>query len=177
MTKKASLLTAAALAGALYLAASPFLAVRSLQTAIEQRDSEALEDRIDFPALRENLKEQLNAFMIARATEEQGGSPLGALAVGLASRFADGMVDSFVTPAGLAQAMSGEKMATRASGPGGAAERADGELFRDARYSYHSLDRFSVWLPNASGGETRLVLKRRGLSWKLTNIALPLDEL
>jgi hypothetical protein len=34
-----------------------------------------------------------------------------------------------------------------------------------------------VWVPNDTGGETRFVLKRDGLSWKLVNIVIPMDTL
>ena len=48
--------------------------------------------------------------------------------------------------------------------------------FQHARYRYDSLSRFSVWVPSDNGQETRFVLQRDGLSWKLVNVILPLDE-
>lgn len=46
-------------------------------------------------------------------------------------------------------------------------------LFKDARYSYDSPDRFSVWVGNDKGVEIRYVLVRTGISWKLGNIVIP----
>jgi hypothetical protein len=46
---------------------------------------------------------------------------------------------------------------------------------QNARYSYDSLRQFSVWLPDDKGQETRFVLQRDGVSWRLVNLVLPID--
>jgi hypothetical protein len=51
------------------------------------------------------MKEQVNAVMIKDAASELEDNPFGALAIGFASKLVGGMVDSFVTPSGLANLM------------------------------------------------------------------------
>ena len=89
----------------------PHLAVRGLETAIRERDAAALDERVDFSHLRENLKGQLSAMMVKKTGPLLKDNPLGALATGFASIFVGGMVESLVTPDGLAALASGEDAA------------------------------------------------------------------
>jgi hypothetical protein len=89
----------------------------------------------------------------------------------------DGVVDSFVTPAGLASLMGGEKPSNQASGgteTGGPREKD--ELFQNAEYGYDSLSKFSAWVPTDDGKEIRFILQRDGLSRRLVKVALPIGE-
>lgn len=178
------------IAGAGYLYFSPHLALGELRDAIDEGDEEKLRDHVDFPVLRENLKDQLNAVLMEEASDGMAENPLGALAIGLASRLVEPVVDSLVTPAGIAQLARGDNPARDLAGDafrrdartGTAAEdstpeREERNPFDDARLTRDSLDRFSVWVPTEEAGsdEIRLVLHREGLTWKLTNIVLPTD--
>lgn len=176
---------------ALWIGAGPYLAVADIERGISDKDSERLAERVDFPTLRQNLKDQLKVTILKSAAKELEDNPFGALATGLATTLVDGLVDAFITPAGLASLMDGERPSV-----GSAPSRAesspaqtpepdqdqdqeqtrDRDLFKNARHSYDSLSRFSVWVPGQDGRETRFVLQRDGLSWKLVNVILPLDE-
>ncbi len=187
-------LVAFVVAAGAYLAFSPHLALDRLADAIDEGDEAKLREHVDFPVLRENLKDQLNSVLMDEASEGMAGNPLGALAIGLASRLVDPVVDSLVTPSGIAQLARGDNPARGLTGDDAddrasaadPSERGDGEderdedgriAFEDARLSRDSLDRFSVWVPTdeAGGDEVQLVLHRYGLTWKLTNIVLPRD--
>lgn len=166
---------------ALWLGAGPYLAVADIKRGIEDKDSERLAERVDFPILRQNLKDQLKVTLLKSATEELEENPFGALATGFATTLVDGFIDAFVTPAGLASLMEGEQPSVGAmpSYPTSSTPHDPDQqqaLFKNARYRYDSLSRFSVWVPVKDGQETRLVLQRDGLSWKLVNMILPLDE-
>jgi hypothetical protein len=50
------------------------------------------------------------------------------------------------------------------------------DLLQNARDSYDSLSQFSVWVPDAEGHETRFVLQREGVSWRLVNLVLPIND-
>jgi hypothetical protein len=174
---------------ALWIGAGPYLAVADIERGINDKDSERLAERVDFPTLRQNLKDQLKVKILKSATKELEDNPFGALATGLATTLVDGLVDAFITPAGLASLMEGQRPSV-GSAPSRApssptqkpepepdqAQTQDRDLFKNARHSYDSLSRFSVWVPGQDGRETRLVLQRDGLSWKLVNVILPLDE-
>lgn len=161
------------LAGIGYAIASPFIAIENIKSAVNERDSEQLSDNIDFPVLRQNLKEQLNAYMMKEAGSDLQDNPFGVLAIGFASKLTDGIVDSFVTPSGLASLMEGKEPAKSVYKSSNPKESDENELFRNARYTFDSFSKFSVWVPNNKGEEIRFVLGRSGIKWKLVNIILP----
>lgn len=147
-----------------YIAYDPYLTVSNIKTGIAERDSEQLADNIDFPTLRQNLKEQLSAVMVQEATKKLDDNPFAALAAGLVTQVADGFVDSLVTPSGLAALMEGKQPSQ-----GGASNNSEPtqkeKLFKQARFSYDSLSKFSIWVKNDEGKEVRFVLARDGLTW------------
>jgi hypothetical protein len=155
-----------------YVAAGPHLTVSAIKTGIVEQDLEKLSENIDFPILRQNLKEQLKTAMMKNAAAELNNNPFAALAVGFATTMVDGIVDSFVTPSGLAALMEG-KNPTKIGGAGRTEHPKKDELFKNARFSYDSVSKFSVWVPNDQGEEARFVLQRDGLSWKLVNLIIP----
>lgn len=158
-----------------YVAAGPYLTVSAIKTGIVEQDSEKLSENIEFPTLRQNLKEQFNAAMMKNAATELKDNPFAALAAGLATKMVDGIVDSFVTPSGLAAIMEGKKPSKTVDIESATPAKKD-ELFKDARFSYDSTSKFSIWVPNDNGKEARFVLQREGLSWKLVNLIVPIDE-
>ncbi len=162
-----------------YAAAGPFITINHIKDGVEARDANKLEKHIDFPVLRENVKLQLQSYLSKeKAVDEE--SLLGSLARGFMSQMADGMVESFVTPTGLAGLMEGQRpdqqpsKETPSSGGAVSANSGDDEktLFKNARYTYDSLRKFSAWVKDEQGDEIRFVLTREGLSWKLSNITL-----
>ena len=52
--------------------------------------------------MREDLKAQLNAAMLEKMTSELKDNPFSALALALAPKLIEGMVDSFITPQAMA---------------------------------------------------------------------------
>ncbi len=158
-----------------YVAAGPYLTVSAIKSGIVEQDSEKLSENIEFPTLRQNLKEQLNAAMMKNAATELKDNPFAALAAGLATKMVDGIVDSFVTPSGLAAIMEGKKPSKNDGTEITTPPKKD-DLFKNARFSYDSISQFSIWVPNDKGEEARFVLRRDGFSWKLVNLFIPIDK-
>lgn len=158
-----------------YVAAGPYLTVSAIKIGIVEDDSEKLSENIEFPTLRQNIKEQFNAAMMKDAAMEMKDNPFAAFAAGLATKMVDGIVDSFVTPSGLAALMEGKKPNKYGTG-GNTPPPKKGDLFKNAKFSYDSMSKFSIWVPNDKGEDTRFVLKRDGFSWKLVNLVIPMDE-
>jgi hypothetical protein len=154
-----------------YVAAGPFIAIHHIKSAVAQRDPEALASNVAFPELRENLKEQFNAILLKKAsTELRENAAFAGLGMLLASRMVDTLVDSSVTPSGLAALMSGrspERSGDSQSPP------SDRRLLENARYTFDSMSKFSAWVRAEDGSELRIVFSRYDLSWKLSNIQLP----
>ena len=65
-----------------YVAAGPYLTISEIKTAVVEQDSEKLSNNIEFPTLRQNLKDQLNAVMMKNVVTELVDNPFAALAVG-----------------------------------------------------------------------------------------------
>ena len=107
----------------LYFVLSPFLTVYQIRSAAEQRDGGALAEQIDFPSVRQDLKDQLNVALGRSMAEEMEDNPFAVLGGLLGGVIIDKMVDAYVTPAGI----------------------------------------------------TQLMLRRRGIGWKVTEIRLPLE--
>lgn len=162
-----------------YVAAGPFLAISSIKTGIIERDTELLHDNIDFVTLRQNLKDQLNAALVGEIGKksdsaiENGAAALGML---LAGKVIEGAVDSYITPDGFAKIATGNtKPATDESSSTGGFSKED--LFKRARFRYDNLRRVSLIMPTADEQhQLRLVFSRAGLSWRMTNIVLPIGS-
>lgn len=166
-----------------YVVAGPFMAVQGIRDAVKARDQEALAEHVDFPALRDNLKEQFNDKLMAEMAPSRADDPFAAFGLLIASKLVDAVVDALVTPSGLARVMSGEKVArlprsepgdepdedTEASGA-----QARKEPLANAAYRFSSPSRFVASIVGKDGRTVEFVLTRDGLSWRLTNILLPL---
>ena len=160
-----------------FIAATPFFTVSSIKTAIVEKDSEQLSENVDFPVFRQNLKKQFNTAMMKNVSAEFQNNPFAAIAAGFATNMVDGVVDSFITPSGLAMLMEGKKpylSRSRRRNPSNTDQANRDDLFKDARYSYDSLNRFSIYVPSDTGEEIRFILQRDGLSWKLVDMIVPI---
>jgi hypothetical protein len=162
---------------AAYVAAAPYITVHQMKSAAQRRDGEALAEHIEFPSVRQSLKDQLNASFLKQMANDKkmADNPFAALGAAFAGVMIDRIVDAYVTPAGLAQLMAGEKPQIESTPHGEAPDDTRRDLLVNASMSYESLDKFVVRIANADGQEGRLVLRRRGFGWKLTDIIAPLD--
>src|SRR5690554_6841423 len=128
-----------------YLYATPYLTVSSLRAAAEARDAAAISDHVDYPALRQSLKDQLNSHMMVSMATEMDDNPFAAMGAALASMMVDGLIEGLVTPAGLANLMAGESMeqASDSDHSGeGESSPAKREVFPDASMGYDGMNRF-----------------------------------
>lgn len=163
-----------------YLAAGPFIAYNAIREAVQTQDTAELAEHVDFPALRGNLKLQVDDYVVRKAGADAQSSLLGAFAVRIASGLAGGMVDTMVTPAGIGALMEGRSLWHRASG-GGITDNTyetapTPDRLRDASYGFESLSRFTATIEDEDGDPVTFVLSRQGLAWRLTDIRLPLGE-
>jgi DNA-directed RNA polymerase subunit M/transcription elongation factor TFIIS len=152
-----------------YVATGPYRTAAALKTGIIEKDSEILSDNIDFPNLRQNMKDQLNAVMADLITDDLEDNPFGVFTAGLGTLMVDRIVDVFVTPTQLARMMAGDSASL--NDEENEREITKEDLFKDARYEYDSIDKFSIWVPNDDGDEIRFVIRREGIKWKLVNIS------
>lgn len=151
----------------------PYRTLKSLQTAIAFGDASALNEYIDFPTLRQNLKQQLNGRASARVNAALPSGILTQLATGIASSVVDTTVESLVTPAGLNQLVFGASLVT--GQPQGEPSGTLAERFESGSGSFEAADRFVYTIKPTASRELTLILTRTGITWRLTNVLLPVE--
>jgi hypothetical protein len=157
------LLVALAVAGWYWV--SPTLAVNRLLGAVRAGDEAALENVIDFPAVRQNLKADLSGAADSRARGEE--DQLGAFGRALGGMLVGGLVDMFVTPAGLAAVIHGNNPVAD-----GDAERVNLE---NVDYAIErGISRFRVRFESSDRPDIQpaLVFQRQGLRWRVVRIVV-----
>lgn len=159
-------------------AAAPAFAARSLIRAAKAGDAERLEQLVDFPALRQSLKDELTAELAAhlRRDPRTAGDDLGGLGLILAPMLLSGAVDAVVTPEVVAQmvttAEAPDPTVRDRPEPGDAADQGD-DIHQ--AWGYRDLDAFAVTLTDRDHPDQRLalIMERRGLfEWKLAAVDL-----
>ena len=95
--------------GAVY-AASPFYAFHQLKDAARSGDREQLEAMVDFPAVREDLKRQVDSKATKLARKAEGvGYPIAAVIGALGAALGDSAINRLVTPEAIsAMVQTGE---------------------------------------------------------------------
>lgn len=167
-------LTAILIAG--YVVASPFITVYQMKSAAEKNDIEALSEHIEFPSLRQSIKDQVNSMLVEKLANDKNlkGNAFAELAMVFAGSVVDRAVDVYVTPNGISKIMTGEKVSLGEMGQSSEGQ-VKKEPFKNASFSYESTDKFVVTVANKSDEPVRFILRRQGFSWKLTDIRLPLN--
>lgn len=150
---------------------APHLAVRSMKAAAEAKDGAALSSHVDFPAVRESLKQGFGG-KIAAATAPLQDNPLVAFGAAVASTLADPMIDVLVTPESLALMLKGDMPERAAALVAVAAPGAD--LETTMGYDGLSSFVFTVKRKGSAGRPIGFVMTRSGaFSWKLSAVRLP----
>ena len=162
------------LAGVAWYFASPAYALSQLRDAAETGDKAALQERIDFPKVKESLKSQFSALMmaeIAKAKDKEGG-PFAAMGGMFAMAMIQPMIDAMVTPDGMSTMIKQGKL-QRTKQQATAAPKAEAT---DWTIDHEGLDRFRATPKTVDGKPpVALVFERHGLCWKLADVDLP-DE-
>ena len=177
----------------LLISASIFIAVATLSTyayfaphrtlikireAAQKGDKEALRELIDFPSVREGIKEHANAYMMKNMEDRLRNNPFASFGMMLIPTFVDRMVDSYVTPSGIASVTKGIKLDNKSQDKNQNTDNteADSDGNNIVRTNkYNGTSRFTATMCNKVNKEMciSLVLRREGFNWKLTSIILP----
>ncbi|HEX5725176.1 MAG TPA: DUF2939 domain-containing protein [Longimicrobiaceae bacterium] len=161
---------------------SPYLALRKLQRAAEAGDTRAMNELVDFPALRESVKQEVRSAVAGGISSEGERNPAAALAGVFAGMLAAPMVDAFVTPTGIAALTRGERpdqaRERDGEGEGEGPDRPRALEEVDIHRGYEGWNTFVVGYSDKESGKERvsLVLRRDGLAgWKLSGVRLGAD--
>ena len=143
-----------------WLWGSPYLTLLQLKKAADARDLTAISARIDYPAVREDLKTQLRERL-----GDDKGSALDRLGAAVAKRFADPVVDAAITPEGMRALFASAAVAQAARPSLASAKPGEMRVRRDG------LGQFSLTTANGAGPE--VVFELQGLTWRVTAVRLP----
>lgn len=166
------LLLVVAAAAAWYFA-SPWYTLRQMKAAAQAGDSETFATYVDFPALREDLKAEMRAKMVAAIGKDRSG--LGALGTAIGTAMIGPAVDAAVSPAGLRAAF------TATAGDGKLEPEPDranpqGAVRVPNRPVLHRRGFSQFLLASREEPGVGLVFTRHGLGWKLSGVDLPPDR-
>jgi hypothetical protein len=87
--------------------ASPYIALDRLKRAADARDAQTVNQYVDFPLLRESLKEQVGRLLTRRIDIQKSGNPLAMIGAMIGAALVGPLVDSYATPDGVAAILNG----------------------------------------------------------------------
>jgi Protein of unknown function (DUF2939) len=171
---------AAVLALCLAYAAWPYFGVYELVAAVQARDVAAVNERIDFPALRRSLTAQLVRTYL-RITGKGGrpGSVLEQFAVGFGATVADPIVAKLVAPEALLDLLRDGRpsgvFSDNVPSIEGVSTKALGNIWRLYWNSELRLGKFFVAVPvdKPRADRFRLEFCLAGWTWRLCGTELP----
>lgn len=154
----------------LYVAAGPALTLNAIKKAAIDEDQKALEKKIDFPLLRENLKGQMRQVMASSIEDAPTDNPFMAMTMSFASVAADGLVNMLITPQALLKMVQEDKDGTDPP--------SLLDIILQSSIAIDSLDQVTVTMGEKKdqGNSPQLVLTRDLFSWTLTNILIDTEN-
>ncbi|MCX5540286.1 DUF2939 domain-containing protein [Paraburkholderia sp. CNPSo 3076] len=90
-----------------YAYASPYIAVKHMKAAADARDAVALNEYVDYPALRLSLKQQVGEMLQRRVEGQHSSNPLLILGAVIGAALISPLVDAYATPEGVAALLDG----------------------------------------------------------------------
>jgi len=153
----------------------PSKAVLAVQTAMDRDDPSLLAPWLDLEALRSNIKNReaskLPGEMPTDMPGDGFGSLLGLFGKALADSVIGALVQGVATPEGVLAMLRGASAS--AISPEGAAPATPSErLFAQARTQLIGFDTYVVSAPMRGGSTLKLVFKRHGTRWLLSDLAV-----
>jgi hypothetical protein len=161
--------------------AYPYLALYRLGKALRGQDLDAVENKVDWTRVRQGVKDDANAALLARVKPDDA-NPLTGLGVAIVGKLASPVVDATVTPAGLVAVAVADKptlatLVTQLYVPA----PADRPLPRLTHSMFSGLVAFDATVMprgvTSPDGAIGLRLELEGGYWMLTRVRLPADGL
>lgn len=195
-TLKAGLAAAVVLIIAAYWYWSPFLVVWQMRNAAQERDAQAFNTYVDYPKLRDSIKDQFSALYSDTPEESapdndlaKAGSHFGKmLGLLVVNKFVDTVVRPELVMRAIREGYLTPKLPKRkatdpAGGPGasGNDEPADGGGKKHLVFERQGADRLLIYADGIRRSDTAppqdklaMVFERSGFAtWKLSEVVLP----
>jgi hypothetical protein len=152
---------------------SPYIAVYRMKKAAEQEDLFTLSEYINFPAVKESLREYYRykrAQKISKAKDEK--NQYTSLKMSFEAAVANSMIDAVVTPENLILLMKGEKRDSDKSNSRSAGSPNNTEM----KMYYENFNRFVINIRKKDSPHRSVDLvydRERVIFWKLTALRFP----
>lgn len=146
---------------------SPYFAVAGLRNAAIKSDTAALNERVDFPLFRADIKEQFSTLLAGQMSENLKGNPFAAFGMALAAKLTEVLVDAMITPSGLAALIDLHKDKSQEEISGFALLFAE-----DFSIERRGFDQFDL-RTNKESDKPTLNFSRDGVGWKLVGMKIP----
>ena len=143
---------------------SPIWTLREMRDAAKTHDSARFSAHVDYPALRDSLKDGLRRAAIGETGKQS--DPVRSIGAAAVSLFVGPIVDSVVTPKAVEAAFVADQ-----NRPASSLKALPVTADEHAVVARDGLDTFRVHGTDASKGA--LVFRRHGLGWKLAGVDLP----
>lgn len=186
MNKKVTLTVIAMITSILiYFYASPYLVLNQIKNAAETKDSAKISKYIDYDSVRQSLKSQLSQ-KISQTLQANDSDSFSQFTELFSATIVDKIVDTAVTPQGIALLLDGKDLKRTVeqldlpfnSNQTATPQKNNVNSTVQPEYSAHylSLNQFEVTINQASSDQFRVLMQREGLSWKIKQIFIPLNE-
>ena len=161
----------------IYVAAGPFITIHKIEKSIAAQDISTLSDQIDFPAVREDLKRQLNRKLESETPDFIKDIPFaGKILNTLGGKVLEQVIDPMMAGQ-LLYIMQGNNpdldFGTRELIKPVPESTSTEKVFKDAKYDYVDSQTFIASVEHTESGTFRFTFRRNGLHWKLSAIELP----
>ncbi len=161
-----SVVVAVAFAG--YIAAGPFLAIKSIKESVRARDYQKLSQHIDFEKVRTNFKasmiEQVDKVKVRIQDNPSDTAMLDSM-----TKIMEEAVDKMITPENAVNALA-EEFSDKPQEQSGNLKLAETK----EKYGFDSINKFSI-NRTFHGKEVEIILTRKGLSWHVTSVVMKPD--
>ena len=154
-----------------YAAAGPYLTIRRIEHSIARQDYESLSEQIDFPAVRADLRAQLQRKLEAESPEFLKDIPFAdKLVTGLSAKVLEQTIDPLMAGQ-LLYIMQGNQPDLDFGirewlDPRQVPESTSTEaVFHDASYAYVDHRTFVATVTHTESGTYRFTFRRSGLRW------------
>jgi hypothetical protein len=165
-----------------YYLVSPFLAIQGLRNGFLSRNTDQVNQYIDYPSLQSDLKAQLGSMMLKsmQTDPEMAANPFSGFAMAMITPMVNSIVDTYVTPSGMKTVL--EASSTQESGASqdqtaqNLVERKKefDKALQKTTMGYDGLNKFQLTATGDDGKKTKLVFNRQGFAeWKLNSVILP----
>lgn len=152
---------------------APYHAYEQITEAARAGDAEALARRVDFPAFRQSIKDEVRSEVGQGLSGGRNLGPLSGLVSVIAGAAASPAVDAFVTPEGISALASGRR-------PGDKQREGEGETASSIETvkGWEDPSTFVVRFRDRESGAQRmaLVMRRDGVRWRLSGLRLGADD-